>query len=185
MIAKRIVHPGLIFPDSPLHKNNDPVNGTGEKRKGSAPKRPIDTKVPANWGITTEQISRKLGISASAVRQYLHRRHVSYKLIRQPLMGPALLFWNKNQVLPLLNSYPKPQDKLPEGYITSKEAAMLLGVSNTTLLRLTERHKITTKLIKYHRGDQDTGRLNRVYERESLLEVMKQYRSAHFYACVN
>lgn len=183
MITKRLDHPGLIFPDSPLHAQNKPENQPVVKNRKPAVKRTIANDIPTDWGITTEQICRRLGISASAARQYMHRHDVPYKRISNPLVGPALLFWEKSKVMALISSYPKNHEKLPTGYITGKEARMLFNVSNTTLTRIARRYKIPTKLIKYSKNN--SGRMHRVYERDAILEVLRLYQSSGFYACVN
>ena len=183
MITKRLEHPGLIFPDSPLHpRNNTPLPKTHEQKR-IIKRRPIEQGISTDWGLTTHQIAKRLGISPSAVRQYMHRHEVPYKLIKNPLIGPSILFWEKSKVLPLINSYPKTQNKMPEGYITGKEACMLLNVSNTSLTRICSRHKINSKLIKF--AKKDAWRMHRIYKRDHILKVLKMYQNSGFYAHPN
>lgn len=183
MLSNRLDHPGLIFPDSPLHPRNQAKQQKQPKRKKKFIKKTISRNVSIDWGYTTDQISQKLGITPSAVRQYMHRHKIPHKLVCNPITGPAIIFWDKSKVTPLINSYPRPLNKVPEGFITLQEAKMLLNVSSTSLNRLCKRYKVTTRTVKLAKND--IWRLHKVYKRDSILNILKDLRFSGFFASPN
>lgn len=182
--TERFEHPGLIFPDSPLHPiNNLPPEEPQKKRKKTVKHRPIAQGISTDWGLTTHQIAKRLNISTSAVRQYMHRHNVLYKLIKNPLVGPSIIFWEKKQALKAISIYPKKQAGIPEGFITGKDACMLLNTSNTSLTRICSRYKVSSRIVKYAKND--VPRHHRVYKREHILKVLKLYQNSGFYTHLN
>ena len=170
MATERISHPGIIFPDMPEHPKN--VLSRHKYKRRPRPQN-IQEDVSIDWGVTTNQISYRYGLSVSSVRQYLHRHHVEYKLIRQAMTGPAVLFWNREEALGLFKGFPLKTESVPEGYMMTREAQHLLNVSNTTLLRLAEMYDIPSKLIRL--VSQGKNRHRRVYQRDALLKTRKLF----------
>lgn len=178
MISKRLNHPGIIFPDSPLHPINNPQLGTKKMAARKFRRRPVDSVVPLNWGVTTSQVAQKMEISESAARQLLHRHNIRNKVVRHPITNTLQLFWNRLDVDMLNKNIPSRITQLPPGYITTQEAAQLLSLSKTGLTRLNKRVKIPTKLIKFRQRNGE--RVHRIYRRDALIELLKSTRSAGF-----
>lgn len=178
MPLHRMEHPGLIFPDSPLHPANNPSKGRKTLAAQKFHRRGTDSHIPLDWGITTNQVARKMKISDSAARQLLHRHSIRNKVVRHPLRNTLQLFWNKKDVETLLRCRPGRTPRIPEGYMTTQEAATLLSLSKTSLARLHKRIKFPTKLIKLKQRKSE--RVHRIYKRDALIELLRNTRAAGF-----
>lgn len=160
MSANRFEHPGLIFPDV----SRDKLNTRPRRRQ-----RVISHDLSVDWGLTTEQIMRQLGLTSSAVRQYMHRHKVPFRYISNPLAGSPLLLWERSKALELIDSYPPRRDSVPPGYVTMRQAKSILNVANTTFYRLVQAYSVPSMFINCVVDGQ--RRLHRVYDRQGILDV--------------
>lgn len=180
MSSARIIHPGIIFPDTVenselcLHKRKHNRRPRSQK---------IEYDISFDWGVTSSQIASKYGLSIASVRQYLHRHKVEYKLIRQAMTGPAVIFWNREEALSLFKGFPQKFDTIPDGYISAEEAQKILAVKNTTLLRMVTNYRIPSKLIRLTSDGKNRHR--RVYNREAIVSIINLFTTSNFGASPN
>lgn len=166
MSVERFDHPGLVFPDDCVSDGDAARKSPARRRRRR--QRIVTREVPSDWGMTTTEIGRLLGLSAPLVRQYMHRHEVPFEYIANA-DGRPLVFWCKSIALDLIDRYPKRHDSIPPGYVSSREAMILLGVANTSVIRLANKHNVPSKRINCIVGGQQ--RMRRVYERKGILDV--------------
>lgn len=136
-MTERINHPGIIFPDPPRRKV----------------KVSESMSEPPDWGMTTRDAARLLGISMSGVRAYLARHKVRCVSVK------GVLYWNRHKVNSLANSRPDLVEGLPNWWVSTREAEVMLGVVRARLYYLVTHGRLTERKfrVRGRRGIREVG----------------------------
>lgn len=142
----RIQHPGIIFPDEIWKHENGrvPQNKSEAIKKFRASREAI---VLTEWGYTTNQAAKKMGISPSGARQYMYRHHIPNRT-GTTKKHTLTLYWKKSSVAWLAQSREKEIDRIPEDHTTVKQLSKILGVSPTSIYRACNGTKEIGKLVR-------------------------------------
>ncbi len=126
-IVSLIEHPGLTYPKNILETRIGPKSPSSTMDK--------DAKLGED-GITTHDASLLLKTSMSGARQLLRRKGIPFVLIKSE-RGSMTCYWNKARFLQLFEHRPSICKSIPNGWLTSKDTCMYLGVNRSALYRLT------------------------------------------------
>lgn len=115
--------PGVKYPESVLQGRK------GTDHKSGKP----HTKAP-DWGISTRDAAKMLGISTRSARVMLNRHKADFHLVSQQGRC-ACLYWDRRVVERMLAKRMPLVTSIPEKLCTAKEACYILLVARSSLTR--------------------------------------------------
>lgn len=152
-----IKNPKLSFPDH-----------VKVRRRGTNPKSGQPYTQAGSAFVETSAIASRLGCSASAARQYLHRHGVRFRVVRKDT-GSLALYWRREDVDRVLLRREPVRRRVPLCYMDMAEAVGMLGVVRSYIYRLVKKG-----LLREYRCRMKTTRGLRIrcfYHREDLEHI--------------
>lgn len=119
--------PGVKYPDSML-----------KIRKGADARSGKPHAKPPDWGISTQEASKKLGITLRATRALLNRHKSQHQLVAQPGRCPCM-YWERRLVDGILAKRMPMVIRVPDKLCNAHEACFILLIGRSSLTRYVKR----------------------------------------------